>query len=144
MIFSLTRFRLRPGSRALADEWVRFMEAHRCAVGEIMKREHMYVEAIFTETVNGADYLYWYSLQDDHDRSAEPFDHWFDEHHTRFWQACIDDTFPVDEFTPQILLTTEGIRAAAGLGSRESVLATMDPRGDGVGTARQYAGSEVS
>lgn len=120
---------------------MRFAQAHCCAVHEIVEREHMYVEAAFIETMDGLDYLYWYSMQGDHDGSAEPFDHWFDEHHSRFWQACIDDTFPVGELPspprPRILLTTEGLRAAAGLGRRESVLAPMDLCGDSVGTVRR-------
>jgi hypothetical protein len=129
LIFSLTRFRLRPGTRALAQEWVRFVEAHRCAVREIMEREHMYVEAVFTETVDGIDYLYWYSMQGDHDGFADPFDHWLDEHHAWFWRTCIDDAFPPDELAPGILLTTEGMQAATGPRGSESAPPAMAAQG---------------
>lgn len=94
------------------DEWVRLYLTHPDAVREIMDREHMYVEAAFTDTVDGVDYLYWYSMQNEHSGSAEPHDHWFDEHHTRFWRTCIDEGFPAEELIPRILLTPDGVQAA--------------------------------
>ncbi len=112
MIFSLVRFRLRPGTRARVEEWVRFADAHREAVREIMEPERMFVEAFFTETADGADYLYWYSMQGDHAEPAEPFDHWFDAHHSHFWRACIDDSVPAEELTPRIAITTAAVQQA--------------------------------
>lgn len=91
---------------------MRFAHAHRAAVREIMEPERMFVEAFFTETVDGVDFLYWYSMQGEHGGPVEPFDHWLDEHHADFWRACIDDTFPAEELTPRVLMVTDAVQGA--------------------------------
>lgn len=49
-------------ARACIDEWMRFLNDNADAVRETLEPEQMCVETIFCETVDGVDYLYWYSV----------------------------------------------------------------------------------
>lgn len=59
----LTRFRVLPGHSAVVEEWMAFLRRHEAAVRETLPAEKMHVESVFTETVDGVQYLYWYSVQ---------------------------------------------------------------------------------
>ena len=73
---------------------MQFLNSNASAVRETLEPEQMYVETIFSETIDGNDYLYWYSVQGEGSSGVERSEHWLDEKHMRFWHACIDDTFP--------------------------------------------------
>lgn len=113
MRVELTRFRVRPGERERVGEWMRFLNDNADAVRETLEPEQMYVETIFCETVNGIEYLYWYSMQaGDGRQDVVESDHWLDEKHVEFWKACIDDTVPGEELTPRVVMLPERVRAS--------------------------------
>lgn len=61
MKIELTRFRVLPGKISVVNEWLDFLNSNMPAVLETLEGEKMYVETIFSETLDGVDYLYWYS-----------------------------------------------------------------------------------
>lgn len=112
MKIELTRFRVRKGAQADVDEWLQFLNANAGAVRETLESEQMYVETIFSETVNGIDYLYWYSIQGEGGSSVEQSEHWLDEKHMHFWRTCIDETFPAEDLSPRVTMIPERVEAA--------------------------------
>lgn len=56
----------------------------------------MYVETIFSETLDGAESLYWYSIQGRGGTEVRDSGHWIDRKHLEYWDECIDP-----EFAPQ-------------------------------------------
>lgn len=91
---------------------MQFLNSNAAAVRETLEPEQMYVETIFSETIDGVDYLYWYSVQGEDGAGVEQSDHWLDEKHIQFWRACIDDTFPAEDLTPRITMIPERVEAA--------------------------------
>lgn len=112
MKIELTRFRVRENAQSIVDEWMQFLNSNAAAVRETLKPEQMYVETIFSETIDGVDYLYWYSVQGEDGAGVAQSDHWLDEKHIQFWRACIDDTFPAEDLTPRITMIPERVEAA--------------------------------
>ena len=70
MRIELTRFRVREGKTQRVDEWMQFLNDHPDALRETLEPEQMYVETIFSETIDGVDYLYWYSVQGEDGRDC--------------------------------------------------------------------------
>lgn len=112
MRIELTRFRVREGARSNVDDWMRFLNENADAVRETLEPERMYVETIFSETINGIDYLYWYSVQGEDGASVEQSEHWLDEKHMEFWRACIDDSYPAEDLTPRATMIPERVEHA--------------------------------
>lgn len=112
MKIELTRFRVRENAQNIVDEWMRFLNSNADAVRETLEPEQMYVETIFSETIDGVDYLYWYSVQGEDGSGVEQSDHWLDEKHMQFWRACIDDTLPAEDLTPRVTMIPERVEAA--------------------------------
>ena len=63
MITELTRYRVKKGKSEKVDEWLAFLNEHMEDVLVTLEGEKMYIETIFRETLNGEEYLYWYSVQ---------------------------------------------------------------------------------
>ena len=112
MKIELTRFRVRENAQSIVDGWMQFLNSNAAAVRETLEPEQMYVETIFSETIDGVDYLYWYSVQGEDGAGVAQSDHWLDEKHIQFWRACIDDTFPAEDLTPRITMIPERVEAA--------------------------------
>jgi len=112
MKIELTRFRVRENAQSIVDEWMQFLNSNAAAVRETLEPEQTYVETIFSETIDGVDYLYWYSVQGEDGAGVAQSDHWLDEKHIQFWRACIDDTFPAEDLTPRITMIPERVEAA--------------------------------
>jgi Family of unknown function (DUF6176) len=51
--------RIRVGKAGRVGDWMRFLEAHEREAVESLEREHMYVEGIFRDRVNGTEVVYW-------------------------------------------------------------------------------------
>ena len=50
-----------------------------------------------TATVDGVDYLYWYSIQGENGLPVEESQSWIDKKHLEYWYECIDEEYkPVD------------------------------------------------
>ena len=91
---------------------MQLLNSNAAAVRETLEPEQMYVETIFSETIDGVDYLYWYSFQGEDGAGVAQSDHWLDEKHIQFWRACIDDTFPAEDLTPRITMIPERVEAS--------------------------------
>lgn len=112
MNVELTRFRAREGAADKVAEWLDFLRANNEAVKETLEPEQMYVETIFSEEINGVQYLYWYSVQGEDAIDVRDSDHWLDEKHVEYWQACIDDAYPPVNLTEQVTFFPDRVRAA--------------------------------
>lgn len=112
MKIELTRFRVREGARERVDEWMRFLNENMDAVRETLEPEQMYVETIFSEQIDGVDYLYWYSVQGEGGSSLDQSTHWLDAKHIEFWRDCIDKDYPPQELSPRVLMLPERVEAS--------------------------------
>lgn len=113
MRIELTRFRVREGKRSRVGAWMRLLTENPDAFRETLEPEQMYVETIFSETIDGVDYLYWYSVQGDGGQEdVNESSHWLDEKHVEFWNECIDPTFPGEDLTPVVHMVPERVAAA--------------------------------
>lgn len=113
MKIELTRFRVREGKSEQVDEWMQFLNNHPDALRETLEPEQMYVETIFSETIDGVDYLYWYSVQGEDGRvDVTESQHWLDEKHVEFWRECIDDSYPPQDLTSRVFMLPERVAAS--------------------------------
>ncbi|TMW72823.1 DUF6176 family protein [Alteribacter natronophilus] len=105
MLVELTRFRVKEGKMDKAREWIAFLNEHLEYVLLTLEDEKMYVETIFHETLDGRDYLYWYSVQGEGGQDVQESAHWVDKKHLDYWEECIDPTFrPVDLNTEVVMI----------------------------------------
>ncbi len=90
----LWRARIKTGQEALAREWIAFLEANREAGNETLKNEGEHMELYFTNTENGAMYLYLFVLADDLEHAsavAQASGNPLDEKHFAYMAACVDE-----------------------------------------------------
>lgn len=93
----LTRFKVKESKSKVVDEWMKFLNDNMKDVQLTLEDEKMYVENIFRETIDGIDYLYWYSIQGENGLSVEESQSWIDKKHLEYWYECIDEEYkPVD------------------------------------------------
>lgn len=94
----LTRFRIRKGKEAKAQEWMDFLNEHHTDTVATMTGEKMYVESVFKEkNPDGYTYFYWYSVQGEGGNAVEESESYIDKKHTEYWDECIDTEYkPVD------------------------------------------------
>ncbi|MCS3492292.1 hypothetical protein M2368_001295 [Arthrobacter sp. JUb119] len=110
MKIELTRFRVLPGKSALANEWLEFLNSNMPAVLETLEGEKMYVETIFSETLDGVDYLYWYSIQGEGGAAVQDSAHEIDKVHLRYWKQCIDPGFAPQELSPRVVMIPDRVQ----------------------------------
>ena len=93
----LTRFKIKENKSKVVDEWMQFLNDNMKEVLLTLDNEKMYIENIFRETVDGVDYLYWYSIQGENGLPVEESHSWIDKKHLEYWYECIDEEYkPVD------------------------------------------------
>ena len=68
--------RVLPGRSDVVEERMALLRDHEQAVRETLGPERMHVETIFSETVDGVEYLYWYSIQGEGGSDVESSGHW--------------------------------------------------------------------
>jgi len=86
-------------------KWFSFLNENKKEVLVTLEGEKMFVETIFRETLNGEEYIYWYSVQGEDGQEVEQSEHWIDKKHIEFWNECIDETFkPVDLKTEVVMI----------------------------------------
>ncbi|WP_346846109.1 DUF6176 family protein [uncultured Rothia sp.] len=114
MKIELVRFRVKPGKDALVDEWINFLNNNMDAVKETLEPELMYVETIFSESMNGKNYLYWYSVQGESDARQEVHnsEHWLDKKHLFYWNECIDPDFKPEFLTPRVMMMPDRVKSS--------------------------------
>ena len=112
MNVELTRFRVKPGKSEKVDEWLAFLNEHLEDVLVTLEGEKMYVETIFRETLNGEEYLYWYSVQGEGGQDVETSSHWVDKKHLEYWDECIDETFGSVDLSTEVVMIPNAVKAA--------------------------------
>ncbi|WP_042146263.1 DUF6176 family protein [Paucisalibacillus sp. EB02] len=112
MNVELTRFRVKEGKSEKVDEWLRFLNENMKDVLLTLEDEKMYVETIFRETLNGMEYLYWYSVQGKGGQEVEESESWIDKKHLEFWDECIDPTFRPVDLSTEVVMIPEKIQKA--------------------------------
>lgn len=65
---------------------------------QTLYREKMFVEAIFRESIDGEEYLTWFSVQGEKGEDVKTSALEIDKIHLKFWEECIDKTYkPIDK-----------------------------------------------
>jgi hypothetical protein len=108
----LTRFRIKAGMTDRVDEWLRVLNQRVDECVATLEREKMYVEVIFRERLEGADYLSWFMIQHESGEPLETSAHEIDHIHARFSAECIDLLYGAVESSPQVILIPAPIAAA--------------------------------
>ncbi|WP_349931253.1 DUF6176 family protein [Glutamicibacter mishrai] len=111
MNIELTRFRVLPGKTEKVNEWMDLLNSSMPAVLETLEQEKMYVETIFSESIDGVEYLYWYSIQGENGAMLQDSNHEIDKAHMEFWKECIDPEFVPQELMPRVNMIPEHIQA---------------------------------
>ena len=112
MNVELTRFRVKPGKSEKVNEWLAFLNEHLEDVLVTLEGEKMYVETIFRETLNGEEYLYWYSVQGEGGQHVETSSHWIDKKHLQYWDECIDKTFGSVDLSTEVVMIPNAVKVA--------------------------------
>lgn len=111
MNIELTRFKVKEGKTEVVDEWLKFLNENMKDVLVTLEGERMYVETIFRETLNGDEYLYWYSVQGEGGQDVNESEHWIDKKHLQYWDECIDTNFKPVDLTTEVVMIPEKIRS---------------------------------
>jgi len=112
MNVELTRFRVKPGKSEKVNEWLAFLNEHLEDVLVTLEGEKMYVETIFRETLNGEEYLYWYSVQGEGGQDVETSSHWIDKKHLEYWDECIDENFGSVDLSTEVVMIPNAVKVA--------------------------------
>ena len=110
MQVELSRFRVKPNCSGIVEEWIAFLNDNMREVLVTLEGERMYVESIFTECIDGVDYMYWYTVQGEGGDAVENSEHWIDKKHIEYWQACIDKAYPAADLPSRVTMIPERIR----------------------------------
>ncbi|MGX4645550.1 DUF6176 family protein [Holzapfeliella sp. JNUCC 80] len=110
MLYSLTRFKVKPGKELLVDEWLAFLNNHIEETTLTLNQEKIYVESIFKETIDNVTYLYWYTLEEEGGQPVEQSTSKIDQIHINYWYQCIDESVAPVNLTPQLLLVQNKIK----------------------------------
>lgn len=109
MNVELTRFKVKEGKTEKVDEWIKFLNENMKDVLVTLEGEKMYVETIFRERLNGAEYLYWYSVQGKNGQDVEESQHWIDKKHLEYWDECVDPSFRPVNLTTEVVMIPENV-----------------------------------
>lgn len=110
MIVECTRFRVKKGKSKRVDEWMNMLNDRMPEVLLTLEDEKMYVETILRETVDGDEFLYWYSVQGENGAGVEDSEHDLDKKHLEFWDECIDETYKPVDLKTQVVMIPEKIK----------------------------------
>ena len=97
MKIELERFRIKPGMSQRADEWMKMLNNRLPECLATFPREKMALELIFRDTIDGSDYLYWFSIQGEGGESVHTSEHDLDIEHIKFSRECIDTEYGVTD-----------------------------------------------
>ena len=107
----LTRFRIRKGKEAKAQEWMDFLNEHHTDTVATMTGEKMYVESVFKEkNPDGYTYFYWYSVQGEGGNAVEESKSYIDKKHIEYWKKCIDPSYQPEDLLPEVIMIPHGIK----------------------------------
>ena len=91
------------------DDWLQVLNSHMDDVVETLEREQMKIEVIFREFVEGNEYLYWFSVQDEQGEPCETSPFEIDAKHMEFWNECIDEEYGCHDAQPQVVMVPERV-----------------------------------
>ncbi|MFC6347600.1 DUF6176 family protein [Vagococcus carniphilus] len=110
MNVELTRFKVKEGKSKIVDEWLLFLNENMKETLITLEKEKMYVETIFREVLNGDEYLYWYSVQEENGQEVEESEHWIDKKHLEYWEECIDKNFKPIDLSTEVVMIPEKVK----------------------------------
>ena len=90
MKVELSRFRIKRGKEARVDKWLATINSELPQHIPILDEEQMKLEVIFRETIDGEQFLTWFSVQGDIGYDISKSRHAVDQRHLRFADECID------------------------------------------------------
>ena len=108
MNIELSKFRVKTGKSEKVDEWLQFLNDNMEDVLLTLEGEKMYIETIFREKTEDAEYLYWYSIQGEDGQSVMESESWIDKKHLEYWDECIENDSQVD-MTMEVSMIPEHI-----------------------------------
>ena len=114
MRVELTRVRVKEGKSARVDDWLKMLNDNMDEVIQTLDREQMKVEVIFREIIDGAEYLYWFSVQGEagEEVNTSPFE--VDRMHIAFHEECIDHQYGAHDAQSQVVMVPPNIARAIG------------------------------
>ena len=79
---------------------------------QTLEREEMKIEVIFRESIDGDEFLYWFSVQGDQGETCHnsPFD--VDAKHIEFYKECIDHEYGMRDAQPQVVMVPKVVAQA--------------------------------
>jgi|KBSSwiStaDraftv2_1062776.scaffolds.fasta_scaffold00327_31 hypothetical protein len=114
MKVELSRFRIKSGKSERVDDWLNMLNSNISEAIQTLDREQMKLEIIFREMIDGADYLYWFSVQGEAAQSLETSPFEVDARHIEFWNECIDEDYGRHDAQPQVIMVPVEIAKAMG------------------------------
>ncbi|MGH2316252.1 DUF6176 family protein [Planococcus sp. SE5232] len=112
MTAELSRFKVKEGKAEAVEQWMDFLNDHMDKVLLTLDDEKMFVETIFKEELEGATYLYWYSVQGEGGTELESSSHEVDKKHMEFWNECLDFAYGSVDLEPQVVMIQDKVKAA--------------------------------
>lgn len=112
MRVELTRFKVNKDKSARVDEWLKMLNENMEEVVQTLEREQMKLEVIFREVIEGAEYLYWFSVQGEAGEDVNTSTFEVDRKHIAFHDECIDHNYGAHDAQPQVVMVPRRIAKA--------------------------------
>lgn len=112
MKVELSRFRIKNNKYARVDEWLKKLNDNMGELLQTLDREQMRFEVIFREIIDGEEYLYWFSVQDESGEPVETSPFEIDRQHLEFFDECIDTSYGMRDSQPQVVMVPARVAEA--------------------------------
>ncbi len=106
----LSRFRVKKGMEDKVSEWLQFLNDNMEDTLLTLENEKMYVESIHRETIDGYEYLYWYSIQGVGGIDVHDSESYIDIKHLEYWEMCIDNTYINNDIKAEVIMIPDKIK----------------------------------
>lgn len=105
-------FKVKEGKSQKVEEWLSFLQDNKEEVLLTLEQEKMYVEAIFRGQEMQGEFLYWFSIQGKGGTPVEESAHYVDQVHLRYWEECIDESWPSTTMSPDVSIISPRVAEA--------------------------------
>lgn len=104
MKIEATKYRVKIDKTEKAGEMLKMLNNRIDECIQTLEREKMFIEAIFSEVINGRLYLTWFSVQGDNAEivNSSPFQ--IDKDYLEMFDECIDKTFKPEDKKLELFL----------------------------------------
>ncbi len=119
MKVELTRFKVKEGKAQRVDEWMKLLNESMPAILLTLEDEKMYVEAIFRESNEEGEFLYWLSIQGEGAINIKDSVHEIDKRHVEFSHECLDTNYKALDMKLEVTMLPEWIKGAIIAHERE-------------------------